>query len=503
MHVESVAWITERKDVLYAFFFLGGLNTYILYRKGGSILYLCSTYILFLLSLLSKSAAVCFPLVIILTDYYLSNKLKFKHVLENLPLFIISIIFGIIALKSQQKSGAVADLTPTYSIFERLFIVCYSASSYIIKMFVPIGLCAMHYFPIKVGGAMPWEFYGAVVFIIAIASTPFLIKDKKYKKDMIFGLLFFGVTIVMVLQIIPIGFSITSERYTYIPYIGLMFPLIRFFDNEIEIRKKTSPGLKTTGQIIMAAIIVIFSIGTYNRCKVWENGIALFTDVIDKNPNMFHGYWIRGSAYSNKKDYKSAISDFDNALQHNPPNAAEILNNLGNAEYNVNPPEYKNALIHLDNAIKINPKLAEAYSNRGNVKDNMNDQKGALEDLNKALQLKPDMITALNNRGVVYGKQGRIDEAIKDFNKAIEINPYDPAAYLNRGNAKGVVKDYAGSIQDLSIAIQYNPKEGSAYFNRAISEISLKNNDAACKDWQQALSLGDKVAEQMLNKYCK
>ena len=527
MHVESVAWVTERKDVLYSFFFLAGLISYIYYtRRKEKIsdtkdnthnpVYLFLTFVFFLFSLLSKSAAVSFPLILILIDYYFLKKQEYKFNIKDIIIKIIFIIisgvFGIVTIYSQKSSGAIADLTPAYSIFERIFLACYATSSYIFKLFIPVGLCAMHYFPEKSSGLLPIEYYLSAIFIAGIISLMIFSKSNKYKKDVIFGFLFFIATIVMVLQILPVGFAITAERYTYIPYIGLLLPIGIIFNSILEDKSSKLNKYKPLLIIFLVFSFITFSVVTFARNKVWQNGIALFTDVIEKNPDKFHGYWIRGSAYSNKKNYKAAIEDFDKALEKKAPNPDEILNNRGNAKNNLN--DYKGALIDLNQAIKSNPKLAEAYSNRGNARDNLGDFTGAMEDYDKALFLKPDMITAFNNRGVTKGKIAvqnsdpilrklAMDKAIDDFNTAIRINPFDASAYLNRGNAKGFMKDYAGSIEDFSIAIKYGPEESQAYFNRGISKISLKDTIGACEDWKKSANLGNESAQGLVRKFCK
>jgi tetratricopeptide (TPR) repeat protein len=509
MHVESVAWVTERKDVLYSFFFIPGLITYIYYLKKQKLLYLLMTYLLFLLSLFTKSAAVCFPLVIVLLDYYYKTKYNIKEIISRIPLFILSAIFGYVAVHSQESSGAIADLTPSYNIFERVFLACYSLSFYIIKLFIPAGLCAMHYFPEKSGNVLPSEYYLSALLISGIVIALILVKSPKYKMHLIFGLLFFLATIIMVIQIIPIGFAITAERYTYLPYIGLTIPIGIVLHDIIE--DKTNKLYKSRNIFIITLIAFTagFSATTYSRNKVWRDGIALFTDVIEKNPKKFHGYWIRGSAYSNKKDYKMAIADFDKTLQCKPPNAAEVLNNRGNAKNNID--DYEGAFKDLNEAIRINPKLAEAYSNRGSARDNLGDYKGAMEDYDKALSLKPEMITAYNNRGVTKGKialskggdiQKNMQPAIDDFNTAIKINPYDPSSYLNRGNAKGFLRDFQGSLHDFNIAVKLGPKEHQAYFNRGITKLNLKDTAGACADWQKASELGSKSAKELVNNLC-
>ncbi len=502
MHVESVAWVSERKDLMYTLFFFAGLTTYVYYISKNKAKYLILTYIFCILSLLSKSAAVCFPLIILLIDYYMKSIknqiLSVRYWLVRIPFFLFALAMGIITVIAQKSSGAIADLTTGFTIIDRVFLVSYATLFYIVKMFVPIGLSAMHYYPVTHGGIMPIEYYLSLLIVIGIVIL--IIKSGKFRKAMIFGSLFYLASIIVVLQILPVGFAIASERYSYVPYIGLLFILGFLFENLYEGRKENLKKLQPLfiGVIVIYAIICSYI--TYNRNTVWENGISLFTDVIKKNPESFHGYWIRGSAYANKKSYKEAIADFDQALRLKAPNPAEILNNRGDAKNNTD--DYKGALDDLNKAIQIKPDLKEAYCNRGNARDNLGDYKGALDDFDKAISLKPDMITAYVNKGVSLGKMNRLDEALKYFNKAISINPYDASAYLNRGNAKGIIKDFKGSIEDYNMSIKLLPDESGAYFNRAISKISIKDSAGACQDWQKALTLGNKAAGPLIDKIC-
>ena len=158
MHVESVAWISERKDVLYTFFFFFSLIMYLKYLDNDSRKkwhYWLSIF-LFILSLLSKSAAVSLPLVLLLIDYYYKRKLNIKTIIiEKIPYFILSIIFGLVAIASQNETGAIQNLTPLYSIFDRFFIVSYATLIYLIKFFLPVKLSAMYAYPQLINGHLP------------------------------------------------------------------------------------------------------------------------------------------------------------------------------------------------------------------------------------------------------------------------------------------------------------------------------------------------------------
>ena len=156
LHVESVAWISERKDLLYSFFYLGSLITYILYRKrNNSYKFYVLSILFFLLSLFSKSAAVTLPLILVLTDYYLSNKLAFKNNLDKIPFFVLSVVFGVVSLISQRVIGSDWDYVIGYTLLDRLFMGAYAFTFYIVKSIFPFGLSAIHPLPLKPAGFLP------------------------------------------------------------------------------------------------------------------------------------------------------------------------------------------------------------------------------------------------------------------------------------------------------------------------------------------------------------
>src|ERR1035437_569568 len=146
LRVESVAWVSERKDVLYTFFFLlAGIKYLDYYQKAQSkVLNFILSVVFIVLSMLSKSAAVCFPGVVLLLDWFLGRKINMKLLFEKIPFFIVSLIFGVVAIYSQKDIGAIQNLGPLFSFFERIMLSFYAVVMYIEKFFVPLGLSAMH-----------------------------------------------------------------------------------------------------------------------------------------------------------------------------------------------------------------------------------------------------------------------------------------------------------------------------------------------------------------------
>ncbi len=467
MHVESVVWIAELKDIIYGLFFILALCYYMMFLKKGKYVFYFLAIFSFILSCFSKSAAVTLPVVLIAFDYYLKpvnfKPLTFKYWLYKAPFFIISLIFGIVSLRTQASEKAIVDITPLFSIVDRFFLVCYSTSFYIVRLFLPIKLSTLHYYPLNPGKALPAIYYLSPLPLILI-SILILIK-KNYRKLLIFGLLFFLITIALVLQIIPVGQALVAERYTYIPYIGLLFIIGKLYSDVADNKVKNAAKIKPYFTGILIVFAMIFCYTTYERNKVWTNTVVLFTDVIDKDPGIFYSYTVRGGALILDKKYKEGIEDYEESIRLQP-NYFDPYFSIGKAYYYLG--EYGKAISYYSKAIELKPDFAEAYSNRAAVYFNTNNIQGTIEDCNKAIALKPQY----------------------------------PDAYINRGNAKGVMKDYEGSIEDFDKGLAIKPDLAEGYVNRGLSKFFLGRKDAACSDFRFAYSLGDSNAVNFIKKYC-
>lgn len=459
MHVESVSWISERKDLLFSLFFFGSLIFYLRYAQNGQkFSNILLAFLLFTASCFSKSMAVSLPIIMLLLDFYLKRDFKLQTFIEKLPFFAISVTFGIIAILSQKASGSIYYHLP-FDWVDRFFLVSYSLSFYLVKLFLPFNLSITHFYPDS-ASLLPLEFYLSPVLLALIAVL--VLKSGKLRHGLIFGLLFYIVTISLVIQLVPVGQFIVAERYSYIPYIGLFFMIVLILNHLYENKPKLGKKLI----FVLALYILIFSVQSYQRNKVWKNGIILFSDAIDKNPDQGMLYSTRGNDYLTNKQFSNAIIDFNEA-------------------------------------IKLMPNFADAYHNRGVSRYNMNDKTGAIEDYTKVIALQPKNPNGYYSRGLAFYDIGNNIKAIEDYSKVIELADNYIEVYNNRGVSKGVLQDYEGSIKDFDKAILNAPKNPNAWFNRGNSLLMLNRLDKACADYKKASELGSDEAKEMYFKYCK
>ena len=460
MHVESVVWISEQKDVLYSLFYFGGLIVYIKYLKDKKIKKLFFVFILFFLSLLSKSAAVTFPMILLLFDYYFKREQNIKTKIEKIPFFVLALIFGIVSIFSQSAAGAINDSTMVpYSLFQRVFVVSYAILYYIFKFIVPFDLCVLHYAPKD----LPFYYYLCPFIIFLIC---FIIwKSKEIRKSLIFGFLFYLFTILLVVQIIPVGYVIVSERYSYIPYLGLICIIGFIFIQNNKIENPVILSVRKYFKLISILIILIFSFLSFQYIKKWQSSTSLFTDIVQKNPQSAFGFNALGKVQSASGDSSNAINSFSTA-------------------------------------IRLDSTIIEAYFCRGNIYFAKKMYGDARKDYLKTELLKPNYRDNLNNLAFLYSETGKMDDAILYYSKAISINP-TIYLYQRRATCYTYLKKYAEALEDYNRTIKINPFLNEPYFNRGVCYFYVNQLEKACADWEKASSMGYKNANDLISKFCK
>lgn len=527
MHVESVAWISERKDVLYTLFFIAGLNNYIKYLKNNKrIEGLFIAFLFFSASVMSKSAAVVFPLVMVLLAYYIRKKFVLKDILISIPFFAVSLFFGILALNTQHDAMGADKLSHMYTLIEKMVLVCYGAFFYIIRFVIPYGFSTFHPYPIVTSGTLPFVYYIAPIVLLAIVIVVFFMK-KQNKGPVVFGLLFFFITIILVLQVIPIGDAMVSERYTYLPYTGLAFIAGSYLS-----KYRIGSNIFLTSALLLYGAYL--AITTFIQIGVWKDSEHLWTKAIASYPESYIAYHNRGNARAELKQYNTALADYNKSLSLNPKfakawsNRGRLHNNTGKiaealSDYNrcmeldttiaeafngrgvilVSMGKPEEGIRDLNKAIALMPDYAIAHNNRAGAKLEMGDITGAFADYNKAIALKPDYEDAYTNKGAAFMKSGKTNEAIACFNKAIAINPKFFKAYEDMAILYYNQKDYSQAMPYFNKVTELNPDYNNGYFYRGNAKLFSRDTVGACSDWKRASELGHVQAGVWYEGVCK
>jgi tetratricopeptide (TPR) repeat protein len=449
MHMESVAWISERKDVLYACFFLLALLQYWNFLETGKRSKFLYCFIFFILSLLSKPAAIILPFVLLLLDYWHSRSFNWKVLAEKIPFFIFSLLFGIITIRVQSAEAIVGF--DTYPLWTRFFFACYTIMIYTARFFVPYPLSAFHPYPSVDSLGLPVLL--SPIFMIALLILLWL---KRKDKLLVFSLLFFVVNLLLVVQFLSIGLTIVSERYTYIPYIGLSFLAGMWLNKYLESR--SSSFIKAIPFIIG----IIFGVISFQRTKVWKDGDTLWSDVVKRYPDAAtprsnHADYLRKTAglpaYISQRDelLRKALEESSMAIKLKPTHIKAYVNRQN--IYLVLE-KYSLAIADAETLLKLEPSNSQAFYTKGFSYMKLDREDSSLFWFNKSIEAYPNADFVLEARGtLLFNKFKRYNEAIADFTKAIELNPKGEYFY-KRSNCYFGMGDIVKAKSDALIALQ-------------------------------------------------
>jgi len=426
LHVESVAWISERKDLLCALFYMLALIAYLIYLKRERISYYFLCFLFAIFALFSKAMAVTLPVILILLDYFCGRKINKRSILEKVPMFVLALIFGIINLHFQKLTGATKLVTDwgvkTY-FFSKVILF------YLLKLFVPVHLSAMYpYHNVTPANLSEIKYYIAILILLIVL----VIVSVRRNKKVIFGSAFFIITIAPVLKMIPAGDVFAADRYMYLPSIGVLYIFSVLIDDLFYSRIGRLKPVKATVICAIFLLFLAFSALTWKRCEVWRNTEVLFMDVIKKYPDTPLPYNNIGIFYAEKGDMDTAIDYFNKAL--------------------IVKPGYSLAKENRKRAYK----KKEEISGEGEVL--IDEQKEKDKDI-------PERVRLLNNLGIAEGRSGDLDEAISLFKEAIELYPGYAESYNNLGYAyylKGEIKKAEGYFKK---ALEIDPDHEKARMN--------------------------------------
>ena len=498
MHVESVAWISERKDVLYTFFFMLSLIQYFYYytQKESKPKHYTLALVFFFLSLLSKSAAVVLPVAMLTVDYLLKRKPDLKMFIEKIPFFALSLAIGLIAVFSQDEKGAIHDLTPLFSVFDRVLIVSNTFITYLWKLFVPIELATMYPYPGKLNGIFPVFLYIAPFLVLLIVGL--VIISRKFGRYFIFGFLFFIVNIILVLQIVSVGGASLAERYTYVPYIGIFLILGILFDKGINSANKKVKSLRPLFYIIFAGFVLFFSVATWQRIGKWKNGETLMLDLIKVFPNSTFAYNNLGYLYYHwYKNYDKALEKYNKSMTLDTNNY-ETWSNRGVVYNNIE--KHDLAVYDFTKALKLKPENTDAIIGRANSLSALGRFQEALPDYDSYMKYKSDDGKAYMWRGIAYNKTGKPEKAFTDFEQSRKILPDNYEVHYWIGIWYFEKNDYNSALQNLDKAISLDDTKGDVFSWRGLARYKLNMLDASIEDFNKAISMNPKDGAAFVNR---
>jgi tetratricopeptide (TPR) repeat protein len=543
LHVESVAWVAERKDVLSTFFWMLTLGAYLWYAERPGLPRYLSVVLFFALGLTAKPMLVTLPFVLLLLDFWPlhrfeqmkpapgsrpgarepapeergKGKSKKKRAVkdavesaqpaktapaepayswalirpllwEKIPLFALTLLSIVVTYIVQLQAGSVKSIE-AYPLGVRISNAIVSYIFYIAKMIWPNDLAVLYPHP---GFGPLWQVAGAALLLVA--ATFMAIRGAKRFPYLPVGWLWYVGTLVPVIGLVQVGIHARADRYSYVPLIGLFIITAWGIPDLLKGWRHRKEAIAALSALSLACLFTV----TWTQVGYWRNSITLFDhtlNVTDHNSLILNN---RGSVYSRLGHYTRAIEDFSRAIEIDPKDTVAYYNR-GVAYFGLG--NVKPAIDDFSRAIDLNPIYAEYYYNRATAYTRLGETNQAMVDFNRAIEINPKFDDAYFNRGLIHARRGDYSQALVDFDRAIELNPRIAETYYTRGIVRARLGDFRQAIEDFNRSIEINPNSAKAYYSRGAAHNSLGNRRQASEDLKSAARLGHEDARNLLKRH--
>jgi len=533
LHVESVAWVAERKDVLSTFFWMLTLWAYVRYAEDLKFqitefkFYYALALFFFALGLMSKPMLVTLPFALLLLDYWPLGRLKFgpgfswRLCVEKIPFLAMSAVLCVVTYWLQQAGGAVLSVS-NLPLSSRVGNALISYVRYIGKMFWPRHLAGLY---LHSGQWPAWEVALAALLLAAISALA--LAQGRRRPWLAVGWLWYMGTLVPVIGLVQVGMQSMADRFTYVPLIGL-FLILAWGGWDLAGAWGWSKFVPVAAAGALAACAAV----TAHQLTFWKNSETLFKRMIDATPNNYMAHFNLANLRVKEKRMDDAVSNYLAALEEEP-NYADACNNLGGLY--LDEKRYGEAIAQYRTALRINPgflrylSLANALADAASARQDTNQFAEAVQTYRQALQLNPDSSEAHHNLALTWQTQGRADEALTEFEQAVRLDsnrldtwtqlglsyarrndmeraaaafreiirlrPDNAGAYGCLGNALAEQNKLAEAIPFYLTALKLNPGDYQTEFNFALTLSHQGKNAEAADHYRQALRLNPNYTE--------
>ncbi len=466
LHVESVAWVAERKDVLSTLLFLLTLWSYSRYTEKPGFGRYATVIVLFALGLSAKPMLVTLPAVLLLLDAWplkriahFDRRMLLRLINEKVPLFALAAASCIVTFIVQKHGGSVSSLQ-AFTLAERSANALVGYAWYLLKMLWPTNLAVLYPHP----GMPPlWKIAGSAVLLVLISFS--VLRASRRHPYLPVGWLWYLITLVPVIGLVQVGAQAVADRYTYIPLIGLFISLCWAGAAILKTRPATAASISTV-------ILFFFGIVASAQLEHWQNSYTLFKHTVAVTDNNYIAHGNLGVALADMGKNSEAIREYHKALRFNKTYSV-AHNNLGFLFQKKG--DADQALHHLQLAVRYNPKLYKARFNLAALLAKRGDIEEALSEYYKVLETNPDFAKARINLGLLAMQQGKTDEAIVQYEAALEIDPGLAKAHYNLGIACAAQNKTLDALAHYREAIRLIPDYTDAHYN--LANLLLRTGD--------------------------
>lgn len=472
VHVESVVWIAERKDLLCACFYLLSVMMYLKHAAAGASAgagsarslfrkYYVLALVFFMLALLSKPMAVSLPVVLLILDWHPFARIRslrtlLSAVAEKLPFIALSLASSVVTVLAQKAGGTMA-LMETVPFATRLLVAASAVISYLRKMLLPVDLLFFYPYP-RDASFSSMTYLISLVLVVGMTVVFFSVAKRNRLWLAVWS--YYLVTLLPVIGLVQVGMQSQADRYTYLPSLGPF--LVAGLLVAACVPRGADEAVKKRRTLIIGAavglVMVVLSVLTVRQVSVWKDSITLWSSVIDREPEeSFFAFHNRGIAFSRLGELDKAIEDYHRAIALKP-NFADTHSNLGIALF-------KKGLLEQ-----------------------------AIAEYQTAIRLKPDLAEAHRNMAVALYSEGNFSEALKHYLVVASLRPDDAGAYADLGSAYGAMGDYDKAIENFLIALRLRPDFTDAHYNLAVAYSMTGQLDKANEHYEAAYRLVPRAA---------
>ena len=505
IHVESVANISNRKDLLCMSFSLVSFLSYINFLEGQrKVMWLILSFVAWFLALNSKEVAIVLPFLFLIYEFlYLQKENRWLLKRPVILLLVVTtgaflVLIFIFTVVDFTKHSNIPPLGGHRGDVTYFSVVSTSARAfwhYINLLFFPFNLSPDYIIELSTPFSDPWLVFFWCMLLLFLVSPFYFAKKVPL---VAFGLFWFLIHYIPISNIIPLTY-IVADRYMYIPSAG--FSLIIAFCcvslYRISSYKVVNKGLTASVTCLIVLIIIGYSTSTFLYNSVWKNEETLWSHAVIVSPMSFKSHNNLGKAYMKKGEFQKAIKAFDRSLSIYSLSKTYV--NRGNAFYYSG--KYVEAIADYKKAIEINPLLAESYYGLGSVYIDMREYDRAIDMLSQAVAINPAFEKAYNNLGNAYNHSGNSMKALSSYNRAIEVNPLYALAYNNRAYAYMVLMDYPSAIKDYKKVIGLGLASATTYRNLGRAYSKVKDSENSYYFYKKAANLGDERAKAKLDSF--
>lgn len=478
MQVESVGWIAELKNMLSTSFYLLAFLRYLNWKETKTNRAYLLSLLFFIAACLSKSSVIVLPLVIIVWDTIVRKERVSVIWLNKIPFLAISILFGIINLRTQ-AADLYINAAHEFPYYERAGFAGFALLKYLQLFALPYNLSVIYPYPETKTGPL---LIGFVVLLLSATLIIYLLRKKN--AVFLFSVAFMLANLLLVLQLIPFGEALYADRYAYLPVIGFGW-LMGLGMQKLNLNVP-----------VLAGIALLLSVITFARCEVWRSGITLYSDILNKFPNSFVALNSLGAEYMFNNQHEKSLACYTRAVSISPSNPKAYYNR-GLLYIKTNNPA--RAINDFDKSIQL-ANYTKAFTGRATAYFMVGDISKALSDANHVLSSEPGNARAHYVAGNCYNELNRLGEALNEYNACIALDIEEAEYYFKRATVMGKKQDFKACLGDLDICLMLNPSLFEAYYWRGVVKVNLHQDP--CTDFKTAAQKNIEPAVKAYYKYC-